>query len=280
MKKEEVRQLMEQLKRVFDIVRLVDVSITKQFTIDSSGELREEAYQCYEVWNKTERCANCISAKALANKSKLTKFEFIGSDIYHVIAMYVEVEEIPYVLEMVLKITDELLIGAYGENEFVETISNYNRKLYFDPVTDAYNRQYYEDQLRELSGSYAVAMLDADDFKRINDTYGHPAGDLALQAIVRAIFTCVRSTDTVIRYGGDEFLVILPGVSRGSFAKRLENMRKAVHTAVIEEFPQIRLSVSVGGVYASGKTADLVREADRMLYRAKARKDSVELLID
>ena len=84
----------------------------------------------------------------------------------------------------------------------------------------------------------------------------------------------------MIRYGGDEFLVILPGVSRGSFAKRLENMRKAVHTAVIEEFPQIRLSVSVGGVYASGKTADLVREADRMLYRAKARKDSVELLID
>ena len=156
-----------------------------------------------------------------------------------------------------------------------ETINGSNRRLYRDALTGAYNRQYSEDQMAALGTSRAAAILDVDDFKQINDTYGHPVGDMALKAIVAATLSCVRSTDIVIRFGGDEFLILFQNIPKDTFAARLETIREAVRSIVLEEQPELRLSVSIGGIYRDRDDMDLLRKADELLYRAKEEKNAV-----
>ena len=268
--------MMEQLQLVFDVVRLVDVSVMTQISLAPDGTIVRQPYQCYAIWNRSRRCENCISAKALSLKTRLMKFEFKEREVYHVIAKYVEIEGTPFVLEMITHITDDTVFGAYGRGAFAETIASYNHKLYTDPVTDTHNRQYYEEQLSGLTQD-ALAMLDADDFKHINDTYGHAAGDQALRAISRKVLSCTRPTDALVRYGGDEFVICFRNIPRNAFAARLEQIRRAVEEIRLPDWPQLRLTVSIGGVYDHQTTDELVHVADEMLYRAKARKNAIEI---
>ena len=276
MTKKQILVMMEQLQLVFDVVRLVDVSVMTQISLAPDGTIVRQPYQCYAIWNRSRRCENCISAKALSLKTRLMKFEFKEREVYHVIAKYVEIEGTPFVLEMITHITDDTVFGAYGRGAFAETIASYNHKLYTDPVTDTHNRQYYEEQLSGLTQD-ALAMLDADDFKHINDTYGHAAGDQALRAISRKVLSCTRPTDALVRYGGDEFVICFRNIPRNAFAARLEQIRRAVEEIRLPDWPQLRLTVSIGGVYDHQTTDELVHVADEMLYRAKARKNAIEI---
>ncbi|MGI6070594.1 MAG: GGDEF domain-containing protein [Blautia sp.] len=277
MKKEEVYLLTSQLKFIFDIVRLVDVSRTQQCYISSDLEIVREPYQCYAVWNKNKRCQNCISAKTFTNKGQLTKYEFIDDDIYFVIAKYIEIEEEPFSLEMVMKTTNETMLDAYGKNEFIRSITNLNQKLYLDPLTNAYNRRYYEEQLSGLIQTMdAFAMMDVDDFKKINDQYGHPAGDAALKAIAELLFSMSGADDTVIRYGGDEFFVVFPSITEVDFYKRLEKIREEITNLIFSMAPKLHLSVSIGGVYNLKNSQDVISTADQALYQAKEKKNHVK----
>lgn len=276
MTKKQILVMMEQLQLVFDVVRLVDVSVMTQISLAPDGTIVRQPYQYYAIWNRSRRCENCISAKALSLKTRLMKFEFKDHEVYHVIAKYVEIEGTPFLLEMITHITDDTVFGAYGRGAFAETIASYNHKLYTDPVTDTHNRQYYEEQLSGLTQD-ALAMLDADDFKQINDTYGHAAGDQALRAISRTVLSCTRPTDALVRYGGDEFVICFRNIPRNAFAARLEQIRRAVEEIRLPDWPQLRLTVSIGGVYDHQTTDELVHVADEMLYRAKARKNAIEI---
>ncbi len=277
MTKQESMVLIDQLKLVFDTVRLVDVSMTRQLSIGGCGEFVAEPYQCYAIWNKNSRCDNCISAKAFSCKGRLSKFEFVDDDIYHVTAKYIEIDGTPYILEMVSKITDKTLIGAYGKNEFIDTISNYNQRLYTDSLTGANNRHYFDEQLFGLASIGALAMIDVDNFKEVNDTYGHLVGDAALCAIVDSISSCMRGSDKIIRYGGDEFTLCLESIAKADFFNMLERIRKKVSEISIEEAPDLRLTVSIGAVCQPLTAADALKEADKMLYIAKAEKNCVRL---
>ena len=86
----------------------------------------------------------------------------------------------------------------------------FEEKLYRDPLTGIYNRRYYEEVARKTIGPAGVALMDVDDFKICNDTYGHYAGDMALKTVANTIQSCIRKSDLLIRYGGDEFLLVLP----------------------------------------------------------------------
>ena len=89
----------------------------------------------------------------------------------------------------------------------------------------AYNRRYFEDEIKNKTNTAGVAVIDMDYLKVYNDTYGHRAGDHALEMMVNVIRQNIRKTDSLIRYGGDEFLLILPEISKESFNEKLKKIR-------------------------------------------------------
>lgn len=119
-------------------------------------------------------------------------------------------------------------------------------------------------------------MLDLDDFKVYNDLFGHGVGDAVLKAVVDAVKKCVRSTDKVVRYGGDEFLLVIPGVKEIAFRRCLGDISQSVREAVVEEYPAIKPSVSAGGIICDGLAVRAAAEkADEFMYIAKKKKDCV-----
>ncbi len=271
-KKELINFITEQ-KRVFDIVRLVDVSMTIQYDIDEDANFVPKEYQCYAVWNKNSRCENCISSKAYACKGRLSKFEFVENEVYFVMALYVEVESVPYTIEMVTKINDDTLFGAYGKDDFILTIQNYNKKMYIDTLTGAYNRRYFDEQLKQLENVDAMILLDVDHLKNINDNFGHSMGDLLLQNIVRIVRDNMQFIDAIIRWGGDEFVLLFHDTSHDKLAQSLEAIRYAVESLRFNDFPELKASVSMGCIY-SNKAVHHFDEADKALYEAKKSRNA------
>ena len=150
-------------------------------------------------------------------------------------------------------------------------------ELYKDPLTGAYNRRYYEEVIRKSIGPAGIALMDVDDFKICNDTYGHHAGDVALKAAANAIRSCIRSSDLLIRYGGDEFLLVLPGIPSDILQGKLEQICTAARNAAVPGYPHFRVSLSIGGTIQSitDPVESIVRRADWLMYQAKGRKNAV-----
>ena len=265
----EARVLLQYLNKVFDVVRLVDATKNCQVNIDEAGNHQDSEYRCYDMWSKEDRCENCISAKCMSSKGSLTKLKFVDECIYHVRATYVEVDGLPYSLELVDKITEETLLGGHGKEDVVKYITAHNHRLYVDILTGCYNRRYYEEQLRDMFHISAAAMLDMDHFKAVNDTYGHLVGDMTLKQAAIAIKNSVRKTDDVVRLGGDEFFIVFREIPFHMLQKKLEAIRACVENIVFSDYPQLHFTISIGGVYGPGKTSDLLNIADKLLYQAK-----------
>jgi diguanylate cyclase (GGDEF)-like protein len=149
-----------------------------------------------------------------------------------------------------------------------------------DPLTDAYNRRFGLGRLREefsravrAESPLGILMLDLDHFKAVNDTYGHLVGDRVLRAVARACRRVVREGDVLIRYGGEEFLVLLPGAGPEDVAQIGERTRRAVaETTVLDGEQVIGVTISLGGATfrdAMDSPESLVAQADRALYDAK-----------
>lgn len=241
-----------------------------------SGLSHKEMCECYEFWEKDKPCENCISLKAAREKTQKTKLEFIGSDIYHVFARYIEVEGRSYVMELVKNFDLEAFSDVTGYEKIVEKIESFNEKLYRDALTGTYNRRYYEEKIKRYTLSAGVAVIDFDDFKLYNDNYGHNAGDAALKALSIIIKDCIRKTDILIRYGGDEFVLILPDVNHDVFNKKLTQIQNKVNAAVVPGYISMQISVSIGGVISEDQSIEYAVEyADKLMYLAKTQKNMV-----
>ena len=275
MTKHEWEIMLKELQKVFSIVRLLNEKELRTGRIQGSTDMTEGC-ECYALWNKRTRCDNCISRAAFAEKDKKTKLEFIDGDIFQVVSRYIEIEGIPYVVELVNKLDGDILINEDGRDEMLKKLIRYDRELYMDALTGAYNRRYYEDQLKQTEMVAGVAMIDLDDFKLHNDTYGHNAGDLVLETVVNVIRNSIRKTDMLVRFGGDEFLLVMPDILEASFQKKLKQIQNEIHAAEVPGYSQLQVSVSIGGVLSThGTIEDAIHKADQCMYQAKTSKNMV-----
>ena len=270
----EIRQTISKLTQVFDVVRLVD--ITDNEIVRSSCKPGNEEMinacrgdKCYAIWGKTQRCKNCVSSKAFEKRGQVSKLEFADDSIFQIISKYVEISEKPYVLEMIYKDNDGVLLGAYGKTDFMDNIVNYNRQLYHDALTGAYNRRYYEEQAKSMRYIDAVAMLDANNFKGINDHYGHAAGDCLLKAVCESIKECIRSSDILIRLGGDEFVLLMANIPEIVFYQKISEIKQKISEIKLPDYPDIKCAAAIGGVYGIQPIENALTEADRLMYLDK-----------
>ncbi len=270
----EIRQTISKLTQVFDVVRLVDITdneIVRSGCKPGNEEMINACRgdKCYAIWGKTQRCKNCVSSKAFEKRGQVSKLEFADDSIFQIISKYVEISEKPYVLEMIYKDNDGVLLGAYGKTDFMNNIVNYNRQLYHDALTGAYNRRYYEEQAKSMRYIDAVAMLDANNFKGINDHYGHAAGDCLLKAVCESIKECIRSSDILIRLGGDEFVLLMANIPEIVFYQKISEIKQKISEIKLPDYPDIKCAAAIGGVYGIQPIENALTEADRLMYLDK-----------
>jgi diguanylate cyclase (GGDEF)-like protein len=168
------------------------------------------------------------------------------------------------------------------------------RLTFIDGLTPAFNHRYFQEALSKevnrharTGHDFALAMLDIDNFKRVNDTFGHPVGDEILKGLVEELMTNARESDVVARYGGEEFAIVFPDTPSSSAKDAANRMRELIER---REFPvapinrTLRVTISVGvAIYPhDGATStDLISRADAALYFAKKNgKNQVALAAD
>ena len=203
-----------------------------------------------------------------------TKIETRASDIYYVLASFIEVDGRPYSLELVKRIKSD---DMFERENVLNQLLVRNRQVYMDSVTKVYNRRYYDERLKNLEGWFSFAMIDMDNFKHINDRFGHQAGDAALYRAAQAIKSQIRSDDELVRYGGDEFFLLFRDLPQQILEKKLQSIRAALDEIVIEEYPELHISASIGGAFAAGRISRTIRRADLAMYQVKLKKDCVAI---
>ena len=273
---QEAERKMESLREVFQVVRLVDgkMLMDREKRINA-GDLSETC-QCYTFWKKDKECENCSSLLALKEQTQKIKFEFLDLQVFQVISRYVEIDGRPYVMEMIQNLDESIQIDQEGYEKLISKLSGYNEKLYTDVLTGIYNRRFFEEEIKKMEDEAGIAVIDLDDFKLHNDTYGHSAGDAALITTANIIKKYIRKTDILIRYGGDEFLLILPSIKKHIFEDKLKLIREKIHDTVVPKYEKMQLSVSIGGaVFREGNIEDAIASADRQMYIAKNYKNMV-----
>ena len=264
------------LEKVFDVVRFLEGDFFEQMQDDPRIGVKIGMCQCYDFWKKNKPCENCTSMKAYAEKKQKTKLEFLDADVFLVISRYLEIDDEACVMELVKHLENDTLIDTDGRDKLVGKLKGYQDKLYIDPVTGVYNRRYFEDEIRNMQNSAGVAMIDLDDFKLYNDIYGHDMADQVLCIVADVIKNCIRKTDKLIRYGGDEFLLILSDMVRGTLRGKLLQIQEAIENATIPNCSRLKLTASIGGVISEdGQIDEAIAKADQLMYKAKDHKAQV-----
>lgn len=274
---QQAEERMLQYEKVFSVVRLLDAETILNAAKGKNQNISAEPCRCFDFWETGKRCSNCVFLKALEEKNKKTKLEFRENNVYQVTAHYVEVDGKPKVMELIQYLDEADIVDIDGSERLFTKLNGFQDELYRDVLTGIYNRRYYEDQLRKQILPAGIAMIDLDDFKLYNDTCGHNAGDLALTTVAGVIRGMIRrTTDILIRYGGDEFLLVMPGVKEEDFAQKLRQIQNEVHSKEVPGFSRLQLSVSIGGVLSEEhKIENAVEMADKLMYRAKNHKNTV-----
>lgn len=163
------------------------------------------------------------------------------------------------------------LVGILSIRDIAKAFPNL---IYIDPLTEVNNRSYLnliKPRLKSINGPVAILMIDIDNFKEINDTFGHMVGDRVLKKLAKTLRKNVKITDEVIRYGGEEFLVIAYRCDLEESKKLGERLRKKIENLKFKDFSKLKITVSIGiSIYEPKKELlETIKEADEAMYQAK-----------
>ena len=276
---QQIRETLANLSPIFDVVRIVDPWDTSVLSLGEDGTVRREPYKCFHVWNKTCRCKNCTSMNGLVCGCQRTKYEFISNDVFYVVSrpltLALKDGELSVVMEIVTHVSDQLLLEEEDGKTIAQRLEELQEKLYRDDLTRAFNRRYLNEfiflhrGMDALPRKLGMVLLDLSRFKVVNDTLGHVAGDRMLEDVAHALASHVRAQDSVIRLGGDEFLVTLPGCDEKVLARKVEELRAAVGQVTEADF---------GYTYTDHFDTtpefleNMLDEADRRMYEEKRKR--------
>ena len=156
-------------------------------------------------------------------------------------------------------------------------ISEFEVEIYIDSLSRVRNRKFLDEKLI-YEPCHAVVMADIDRFKEINDTVGHRGGDEAIQKVAKMLTQTVRKEDVVIRYGGDEFMMVFFDITRKDLEKKLSHILTASKKLTIEDHPEIQITMSFGGAFGTELVNNLIATADKALYQSKAKRDTYTVI--
>ncbi len=191
----------------------------------------------------------------------------------------VRVETVPLYLDGKIKGAVEFFMEATEELDLLEELREAREKALVCALTEVGNRRFAEqmikdrlEEMKRLKSSLGLFFIDIDDFKKINDTYGHPIGDLVLKMVARTLVNIMRPYDFVGRWGGEEFVVLIPHIKRDELFPIGERFRKIVSSSSFR-IPngRIGVTISVGATHSreDDTVESIVKRADEMMYISK-----------
>ena len=155
------------------------------------------------------------------------------------------------------------------------------RKALTDAVTGLYNRNYWEQIIsgatfQPRTQNFSLILIDVDNLKEINDTYGHIAGDKVIEIVGQAIKKCIRKEDAGLRYGGDEFIILLFNQDKKAAYRVIERIRREINKLAAGQGMNIQISAGVAYYNSLRNVGDIIKMADRDLYKEKQMKKTKE----
>ena len=252
--------LLQYLQISYDLVRYVDPTTNKVIHIEKDGKMWESETTCSDIWNCLEKCSNCISRLSMQTRKRMTKLEVAGDDPYQVVSMYVEIDGKPCCLEMASRIDGDFMPDGYSKDEILSSVRIHKEKIYIDPVTGVYNKRYYVEKLSKMDNAAALMFADIKNFKRINENFGHQAGDDVLRQVAGVLRDVAAGKGDVLRYSGDDFVTVFFKASEEELSEIQKEMCRRVEALRFPELPGVQLKLVTAGTSIPGRVEEMLEQ--------------------
>lgn len=252
--------LLQYLQIPYDLVRYVDPITNKVIHIEKDGKMWESETACSDIWNCLEKCSNCISRLSMQTRKRMTKLEVAGEDPYQVVSMYVEIDRKPCCLEMATRIDGEFMPDGYSKDEILSSVRIHKEKVYIDPVTGVYNKRYYVEKLSKMDNAAALMFADIKNFKRINENFGHQAGDDVLRQVAGVLRDVAAGKGDVLRYSGDDFVTVFFKATEEELSEIQKEMCRRVEALRFPELPGVQLKLVTAGTSIPGRVEEMLEQ--------------------
>jgi len=252
--------LLQYLQIPYDLVRYVDPITNKVIHIEKDGKMWESETACSDIWNCLEKCSNCISRLSMQTGKRMTKLEVAGEDPYQVVSMYVEIDGKPCCLEMASRIDGDFMPDGYSRDEILSSVRIHKEKVYIDPVTGVYNKRYYVEKLSKMDNAAALMFADIKNFKRINENFGHQAGDDVLRQVAGVLRDVAAGKGDVLRYSGDDFVTVFFKATEEELSEIQKEMCRRVEALRFPELPGVQLKLVTAGTSIPGRVEEMLEQ--------------------
>ena len=252
--------LLQYLQISYDLVRYVDPITNKVIHIEKDGKMWESETACSDIWNCLEKCSNCISRLSMQTRKRMTKLEVAGDDPYQVVSMYVEIDGKPCCLEMASRIDGDFMPDGYSKDEILSSVRIHKEKVYIDPVTGVYNKRYYVEKLSKMDNAAALMFADIKNFKRINENFGHQAGDDVLRQVAGVLRDAAAGKGDVLRYSGDDFVTVFFKATEEELSEIQKEMCGRVEALRFPELPGVQLKLVTAGTSIPGRVEEMLEQ--------------------
>ena len=252
--------LLQYLQIPYDLVRYVDPITNKVIHIEKDGKMWESETACSDIWNCLEKCSNCISRLSMQTGKRMTKLEVAGEDPDQVVSMYVEIDRKPCCLEMASRIDGDFMPDGYSRDEILSSVRIHKEKVYIDPVTGVYNKRYYVEKLSKMDNAAALMFADIKNFKRINENFGHQAGDDVLRQVAGVLRDVAAGKGDVLRYSGDDFVTVFFKATEEELSEIQKEMCRRVEALRFPELPGVQLKLVTAGTSIPGRVEEMLEQ--------------------